>query len=69
MGEGERILARLLEQVARPHPIDEELPADLQASLWQLGVPCDGSTPRQDVVALLWARRRSMLDAIGPSAA
>lgn len=69
MSESERILADLLKQVARPHPVGEQLAPDLQASLWQLGVACESSTPRQRVVALLWARRRTMTDATPPSAA
>jgi hypothetical protein len=59
----------LLTQIARPHRCGEVLPADVQASLWQLGVPCDASTSRADLVAQLWARKRTMLQTTPPSAA
>ena len=69
MGEQERMLVRLgriLEQIARPHGCDDVLPVDVQTSLWQLGVPCDGFSPRQELVARLWARKRSLLVAMQP---
>lgn len=73
MSEQERMLVRLgrlLEQIARPYLCDEALPADLQASLRQLGVPCDESTPREDLVAQLWARKRTVvIHTTPPSAA
>lgn len=59
-------LGRILEMVARPHRYNESLPLELQASLWQLGVPCDGLTPRDELVARLWARKRSLLVARQP---
>ena len=62
-------LGKLLEQIARPYRCDEELPPELQATLRRLGVACDESTPRQDVVAQLWARKRTVLQATPPSAA
>jgi hypothetical protein len=66
MSEHETMLVKLgkiLDQVARPHPCDEGLPADVQEALWQLGVPCDELTPRAELVVRLWARRRSVVAA------
>ncbi len=59
-------LGRILDQIARPHRCDEALPVEVQASLWQLGVPCNGLTPRDELVASLWARKRSLLVAMQP---
>jgi hypothetical protein len=69
MSEQERMLVRLgnvLDQLARPHRCDDALPAEVQASLWQLGVPCSELTTRQELISRLWARKRSLLVAIGP---
>ena len=63
MSEQELMLAQLgqaLNQVARPYSCDEPLPAQTQANLWRLGVPCDERTPREDLVSLLWARKRHL---------
>ena len=69
MGERELTLVQLgqaLDRVARPHRCDEALPAELQANLWRLGVPCDAQTPRDEVVSLLWARKRNLSLAFQP---
>ncbi|HSS60231.1 MAG TPA: hypothetical protein VLK30_02100 [Candidatus Limnocylindrales bacterium] len=69
MSERERMLVRLgrmLEQIARPHSCNESLPTEVQAGLWQLGLPCTELTPREEIIAGLWARKRSLLTAIGP---
>lgn len=60
-------LSRALERVARPHRCDEALPADFQANLWRLGVPCDPQMPREELVSLLWARKRNLAPAFEPS--
>jgi hypothetical protein len=62
-------LGHLLRQIARPHRCDETLPAEVRASLRQIGVPCDESTPRTDLIVRLWARKRTMLRHTPPSAA
>ena len=59
-------LGRALARVARPHRCDEALPVELQANLWRLGVPCDAQTPRDEVVSLLWARKRNLSLAFQP---
>jgi hypothetical protein len=56
-------LGAMLNRLARPHPCDESVPLDVWATLWQLGVPCSGRTPREELVATLWARKRSLLNA------
>jgi hypothetical protein len=64
MSEHERLLYRLgkiLDQVARPHQCDEAVPGEVHASLWQLGVPCDERTTREELIARLWARKRSLM--------
>ena len=64
MSEHERLLARLgkiLDQVARPHGCDEAVPVEVHASLRQVGVPCDELTTREELIARLWARKRSLL--------
>jgi hypothetical protein len=69
MSEHERMLVSLgnvLERIARPHPPDESLPPEVQASLWQLGFPCSELTPREELIPRLWARKRSLLAGIGP---
>ena len=69
MSEHELMLVQVgqvLQQVARPYSCDAPLPGHVQASLWRLGVPCDELTPRAHVVALLWARRRSLSSAVQP---
>ncbi|MHB8612856.1 MAG: hypothetical protein ACYDAL_10560 [Candidatus Dormibacteraceae bacterium] len=69
MSERDLIMVQLgqaLDRVARPHRCDEALPAELQANLWRLGVPCDAQTPREQVVSLLWARKRNLSLAFQP---
>ncbi len=69
MSEHERLLIRLgriLDQVARPHPFDEAVPVEVHASLWQLGVPCDELTTREELITRLWARKRSLLTVTQP---
>jgi hypothetical protein len=69
MSDHERMLVTLgsvLERIARPHPPDESLPADVQASLRQLGFPCDELTPREELIPRLWERKRSLLASFGP---
>jgi len=64
MSEHERLLdrlARLLSQVARPHRCDDGLPDEVQSGLWELGFPCSDETSREELVARLWARKRSLL--------
>ena len=59
-------LGELLARVARPHRCDDVLPVDVQATLWQLGLPCTELTSREDVIARLWAKKRSLLTAMEP---
>jgi hypothetical protein len=69
MSEQELMLVQVgqvLQAVARPYNCDAPLPGHVQASLWRLGVPCDELTPREQVIALLWARKRSLSSAIQP---
>ncbi len=69
MSERERLLFRLgriLDQVARPHRFDEAVPVEVHAGLWQVGVPCDELTTREELVARLWARKRSLLTSLQP---
>jgi len=69
MCEHELMLVQLgdvLSQVARPHRVDYELPAEVRSSLWQLGFPVDELTSREELVARLWARKRSLLTAAQP---
>jgi hypothetical protein len=69
MSERERMLARLgmlLDQLARPHSCNEALPVDVQASLWQLGFPCNERTTREELIPRLWARKRVLLSTGGP---
>jgi hypothetical protein len=63
MSEQELMLLQVghvLSRVARPHRLDETLPVEVQANLWQLGFPCDEATPREEVIARLWARKRTL---------
>jgi hypothetical protein len=69
MSEHEQTLAQLgdlLSRVARPHRCDDALPVDVQAMLWRLGFPCTELTSREEVIARLWARKRSLLTAMEP---
>jgi hypothetical protein len=70
MSEQELMLVQLgqvLDQVARPHRCEDVLPVEIQATLWRLGVPCDELTPRNEVVSLLWARKRNLSLAVQPT--
>jgi hypothetical protein len=58
---------QVLQEVARPYSCEAPLPPHVQASLWRLGLPCHELTPREDVVALLWARKRSLSLAVQPT--
>jgi hypothetical protein len=63
MSEHEMMMAQLgqaLQEIARPYSCDAPLPGAVQANLWRLGVRCDEQTPREQLVALLWARKRSL---------
>ena len=60
-------VGQVLNRVARPHCYDAPLPADVQASAWRLGLACDEQTPREDLVARLWARKRSLSVATQPT--
>ena len=69
MSEHERLLARLgkiLDQVARPHGCDEAVPVEVHASLRQVGVPCDELTTREELIARLWACKRSLMTLTQP---
>jgi hypothetical protein len=63
MSEQELMLiqvGQVLSRVARPHRCDETIPVEVQANLWQLGLPCDEATSREDLIARLWARKRTL---------
>lgn len=60
-------LGEALSEIARPHRCDDAIPAAVQANLWELGVPCEPLTPREDLVAKLWARKRTLQVAMDPS--
>jgi hypothetical protein len=63
MSEQELMLlqvGQVLSKIARPHRCDEAIPVEVQANLWQLGVPCDEATPREELIARLWARKRAL---------
>jgi hypothetical protein len=69
MSEHELLLVEvgnLLSRVARPHACDDGLPDDVQAGLWALGLPCGEETSREELVARLWARKRSLLLTVQP---
>ncbi|HET9782972.1 MAG TPA: hypothetical protein VFR33_14485 [Candidatus Dormibacteraeota bacterium] len=68
MSEHETMLirvGRLLDQLARPYRCEEALPVEVQATLWQLGFPCNDLTPREELIPRLWARKRSLLLSMG----
>jgi hypothetical protein len=69
MSEHEQMLVQLgelLSRVARPYRCEDDLPADVQAMLRQLGLPCTELTSREELIARLWARKRSLLTAMQP---
>ena len=59
-------LGEMLSKIARPHDTHDPLPAEVRAGLWQLGLPCGELTPREEVIARLWARKRSLMVAMQP---
>jgi hypothetical protein len=63
------LLGQALSRLARPYRCDEALPADVQANLWRLGFPCNERTPREDLIAELWARKRQMSPAFRAASA
>jgi hypothetical protein len=70
MSEHEELLVQLgdvLAKVARPYGVGEALPNELRTSLWQLGFPCQDFTPREELIAQLWARKRSLQMMVIPS--
>jgi hypothetical protein len=63
MNEQNQMLVRLgevLAQIARPHLCDQVIPVEIRANLCQLGLPCTEETPRQTLIAELWARKRTL---------
>jgi hypothetical protein len=59
-------LGDLLSRIARPYRCDDVIPVDVRAALWQLGLPCSELTPREEVIARLWAKKRTLLTAMPP---
>jgi hypothetical protein len=69
MSEHELLLVQVgdvLSKVARPYSCDDVLPVDVRAALWQLGFQCNDETPREEVIARLWAKKRSLLSTMHP---
>ena len=69
MSEHELMLVQVgevLSRLARPYRCEDVLPVDVRAALWQLGFPCNELTSREEVIARLWAKKRSLLSAIRP---
>lgn len=69
MSEHERLLVKLgnlLSRVARPYRCDEVLPEDVRTGLWELGFVCSEQTSREELIARLWARKRSLLLTMQP---
>jgi hypothetical protein len=69
MSEHERMLVQLgeiLSRLARPYRAEDELPVDVRPVLCQLGFPCSELTSRQELIARLWAKKRSLLTAMQP---
>jgi len=67
MSEHERMLFQLgdaLSKIARPHRADDELPPEIRANLCRLGFPCNELTTREELIARLWARKRTLLTAM-----
>jgi hypothetical protein len=52
------ILDTALAQVTRPHLSGEPVTPIVRDALHQLGLVCDESTPREDLIAQLWERKR-----------
>ncbi len=69
MSEQERLLAQLgelLSKIARPHRTDDDLPSDVRSRLSQMGFAYSELTTREELIARLWARKRSLLVAMAP---
>ena len=69
MSEHELMLVQVgevLSRIARPHRYHDALPVDVRAALWQLGFPCNELTSREEVIARLWAKKRSLLSSMQP---
>ena len=65
MSERDRLLIQLgemLSRIARPYPADAELPMDVRSGLSQLGFPYTELTTREELIARLWACKRSLLE-------
>jgi len=52
------ILDAALAELTRPHRCDESITPIVRDALCQLGLTCDESTPRADLIAQIWARKR-----------
>jgi hypothetical protein len=52
------ILDAALAEVTRPHRFDEPLTSIVRDALCQLGLACDESTPRIELIAQIWDRKR-----------
>jgi hypothetical protein len=52
------ILDAALAEITRPHRLNEPLIPIVRDALCQLGFLCDESTPRTDLIAQIWARKR-----------
>jgi hypothetical protein len=59
-------VGQILAQIARPYRVDESLPTDVRTNLWQLGFACSDMTPRVELIARLWARKRSLQIMVQP---
>ena len=59
-------VGQMLAQIARPYGVDESLPIDVRTNLWQLGFACNEMTPREELIARLWARKRSLQIMVPP---
>jgi hypothetical protein len=69
MSEHELMLVQvgnLLSKVARPYLCDDGLPPEVKAGLWELGLPCNEKTSREELITRLWARKRSLLLTMQP---
>ena len=52
------ILDTALAEISRPHRCGQPLRPILRDALCELGLMCDESTPRIDLIAQVWARKR-----------
>jgi hypothetical protein len=59
-------VGQMLAQIARPYRVDESLPIGVRTNLWQLGFACNEMTPREELIARLWARKRSLQIMVQP---